>query len=153
LGWNLWLATDNYDDAPKIEENNTGPQGSIAPIAESFKSPWIGSTIEDCAKWLREAPPGIAVDRNYFTAIDIHSKEEDTVLVCHRLECPGSLVDVDYFPQSTDMIAMQMWTNLNSKFDEKADCYQAQCREDGSPDRSKVGRYDRYLSDEYILDL
>jgi hypothetical protein len=120
----------------------------VAPIAESFRSPWIGSTIEDCAKLLSEAPSEIALNTNYFTAIDVHSKEEDTVLVCRWLEYSGSLIDVDYFPQSTDLIAMMMRTNLGSKFDERADGYQTQCRKLGNPDRSKVGRYNRYLSED-----
>lgn len=58
--WDLWPATDSYKDMPLDPPNRTQPDGSISPPAygteslmpESYKSPWYGTTVEDCARWL-----------------------------------------------------------------------------------------------------
>lgn len=145
-GWDLWVATSNYDDVPKNRNDNQLPEGTTAPIPQNFTSPFAGKTLNECAKWLQNAPSDVAIDKEYFTAIDEHSQEDDTVLVCRVLK-QGKNGDGDgdvelaYFPQPTDKIVMEMATNDGLKFDEKAGNYQAQRREDGRPDRSRAGPY------------
>ena len=65
------------------------------------------------------------------------SKEEDSVMLCRIVEGGSGETRVQYLPQSTDEVQMQMWTNLGSRFEEKAMAYQAARRQDGQPDRSK----------------
>ena len=98
--------------------------------------------LRDCAKWLQKAPSEIAVQKQYFTAIDQHSKEDDTVMVC-RVVDPDRAGDLEleYFPQPTNAILMEMATNDGLKFDEKAQNYQRSRMNDGQPDRSRVGPY------------
>lgn len=72
-----------------------------------------------------------------------HSKDDDTILVCRIVEINqlDSLVELEYFPQPTDTILMEMATNDGLKFDEKAQNYQRSLMTDGKPDRSKAGSY------------
>ena len=78
--------------------------------------------------------------------MDEYSKEDDTVLACRigssREGEDGGNLKVEYFPQLTDKIAMEMATNEGLKFDEKAINYQRSRMKDGKPDRSKAGPYD-----------
>ncbi|KAF1848206.1 uncharacterized protein K460DRAFT_279040 [Cucurbitaria berberidis CBS 394.84] len=143
-GWNLWVATDSYDDLPPPQQTHQPPpEATKPPLPADFSSPWVGKTVEDCAKWLQEMPvqEGVyaeSVNRDYFTAMNEFSKEEDMVLVCRFQNKDNGNTRVDYFPQSTDEVQMQMWTNLGSKFDEQASNYRDARRfEDNKPDRSK----------------
>jgi hypothetical protein len=131
--WDLWVASKAYDEAPK----EVFSDGTVAPVAKSFESLWVGRSIQDCANWLREAPDYVAVHPDYFTAIDAHSKDEDTVLVCRWFDCGGA-IDVEYFPQSTDDVTMCMYTNDGLSFEERALCYQDRMKREGKPDRSKL---------------
>lgn len=84
----------------------------------------------------------MAVDKEYFTAMDEHSKEDDTVMVCRVVKSKNSGdVELQYFPQPTGTIVMEMATNDGLKFDEKAQNYQRSRMRDGKPDRSKAGPY------------
>lgn len=140
-GWQLWLATDSYDDIPKARNDNELPTGTEPPISDTFTSPWVGKSLEDCAKWLQQAPADSAVHRDYFTAMNEFSKKDDTVLVCRVKSKDGDKIELEYFPQPTDKIVMEMATNGGLKFDEKAQNYQRSRMKDGKPDRSKAGPY------------
>lgn len=51
-------------------------------------------------------------------------------------------VGLEYFPQRTDTIVMEMQTNEGSKFDEKALNYHRTCMKEGRLDRSKGGPWE-----------
>lgn len=70
------------------------------------------------------------------------SKGDDTVLVCRVKSKKGDKIDLEFFPQPTDQIVMEMATNDGLKFDEKAQNYQRSRMKDGQPDRSKAGPYE-----------
>ncbi|KAI1244684.1 hypothetical protein MGN70_014561 [Eutypa lata] len=118
--WEQYLATDNYQDAPR-RVKNAYPEGTKAPIPANFSSPFVGKTLEDCAKWLQEAPDDVALNREYFTAVDNSSREDDTIQICRVIA------------EST----IQMSTSLGVKFDEALQRYQRNRMRDGKPDRSK----------------
>lgn len=69
-----------------------------------------------------------------------HSKDDDTVMACRLVKKSGK-VELQYFPQPTDTIVMEMQTNSGLKYDEKAQNYQRSRMSDGKPDRSKAGPY------------
>lgn len=74
--------------------------------------------------------------------MDEHSKEEDTVMLCRIVKSDKSHgVELEYFPQETDTIVMNMATNGGLKFDEKCRNYQVSRMKDGKPDRSKGGPF------------
>ncbi|KAI0381678.1 hypothetical protein F5Y04DRAFT_280758 [Hypomontagnella monticulosa] len=142
--WEQYLVTGDYDDAPKKLEN-TYPEGTEAPVASSYQSPFIGKTVEDCAAWLQNAPDGVALNRDYFLVIDEFSKKSDSVQICRVLHTEGGGgFEVEYFPESTDDSTVQMNTSLGVKFDEALQRYQRNRMRDGKPDRSKGMPYDRY---------
>ncbi|KAH8690414.1 hypothetical protein GQ44DRAFT_780427 [Phaeosphaeriaceae sp. PMI808] len=135
MSYQLWVATGSYADMPK--DHNSGCTEPRIP--SSFRSPWIGKTVEDCAKWLQGAPEDTPVNKEYFTVMNEYSKEDNTVLVCRISEEDG--FKVEYFPQSTDEVSMQMHTNDGPKFDEKASNYQTTMEAQGRADRSRAGPY------------
>ncbi|KAF1843216.1 uncharacterized protein K460DRAFT_341102 [Cucurbitaria berberidis CBS 394.84] len=139
--WDLWVATDSYDDMPKQSgDRQPPPEATKPPLADSYKSPWVGKTIEECAKWLQAAPEDTAVLKDYFTAVNEFSKEDDTVLTC-RVRVEDGDLKVDYYPLPTKEIAMMMLTNRGSYFDERGSAYQSVMRRNGKPDRSQGGPF------------
>ncbi|KAF2443356.1 hypothetical protein P171DRAFT_414795 [Karstenula rhodostoma CBS 690.94] len=139
--WDLWVATNSYEDMPAAPgERQPPPEATKPPLENSFKSPWIGKTVEDCAVWLQNAPDNSGVEREYFTAMNRFSREDDTVLTC-RVRSGSSRVEVGYYPLATADISMYMITNRGSRFDEAGYTYQARVRRDGKPDRSQGGPF------------
>lgn len=134
-GWSLWVANDSYANIP-MEHNNSGTE---PPLDSTYNSPWLGKSVEDCAKWLQDTPQETALNKNHFTVLNEYSKADDTVLVCRISIDPE--FKVDYFPQPTDDISLEMYTNSGLKFDEKAANYQATMETQGKPDRSRAGPY------------
>ena len=134
--WELYLATDDPANAPKPREDGRFSEGTCAPVAShdfSFK----GKSIEDCVQWLRATPADVALNRQRFTALTAHSKDDDTVLICRKEE--GS--DLQYYPCANDLVVMQIKTAVGLKFDEYLQSYQRQRMQDGKPDRSKGEPY------------
>jgi hypothetical protein len=91
-------------------------------------------------------PADVALQPGYFTVLDQGAKEEDEIMVV-RIDAEGEgeggdggeKIEVQYFPQPIDLVAMAMCTNGDSMFDERAQCYQATCSRTGRKDRSKAG--------------
>lgn len=121
------------------------PVATKPPLHLGFKSPWVGKTVEDCAKWLQQAPtdennvPG--VNTSNFVVMNEWSKDEDIAFAC-RIKNGDGGIKVEYFPQPTGEIALQMFTNDGMKWDEKASNYQRGREALGMPDRSKARPYD-----------
>ncbi|KAK7413933.1 hypothetical protein QQX98_007201 [Neonectria punicea] len=146
-GWDLYVATDSYSDAPKRLENQY-PEGTKAPLENSdFRSPFIGKSLESCAEWLKNAPDEVALNREYFTAVDQFSRADDTVLICRVVsgQDKGELA-VEYFPEKTDDATTQMAVSIGLKFDEALQRYQRNRVRDGKPDRSNGEPYSRTSS-------
>lgn len=85
-------------------------------------------------------PNDSGVQREYFTAMNQFSKEDDTVLTC-RIRNDDGKVKVDYYPLSTAEVSMYMITNRDSKFDEAGYNYQSRMKREGKPDRSRGGPF------------
>jgi hypothetical protein len=116
------------------------PEATVPPLNDSFRSAWIGKTVEECAKWLQNMPEDSSVQREYFTAMDRFSRADDTVLTC-RIWIENCEIKVDYYPLPTAHISMYMITNRGSKFDDAGYIYQAQVARNGKPDRSQGGPF------------
>ena len=101
-----------------------------------------GMLLEDCAKWLQKAPESIAVNREYPAALDIHSKEDDMVLLCRTLNTGAGDTKLQYFPVLTVDTVKTMQISHGTKFDEALQNYQRQRMQDRRPDRSKGTQYD-----------
>jgi hypothetical protein len=120
---NIWVATDSYDDIlPPPEVHKAPPKATEPPLLEAYSSPWIGKTIEDCAKWLEKKSRAMSTDeRNClvntgvsaenFLVMNNSVREEDSVLVCRIMMGDSGEARVEHFPQPTGDVHMQMWTN------------------------------------------
>jgi hypothetical protein len=74
--------------------------------------------------------------------MDDHSKADDSVMLCRIVKSdPPENVELEYFPQETNTIVMNMATNGGLRFDEKCRSYQVSQQKDGKPDRSKGGPF------------
>ncbi|KAI4906358.1 hypothetical protein J4E90_010577 [Alternaria incomplexa] len=148
VDWDFWVATGSYDDLPACQEvHKPSPNGGTEPpVPSSFVSPWLGKMPEDCAKWLQAMPRAEDTDEKkfridtpvndqYFVFLNEFSKEEDLVFVARVVEEDGEEMRVEYFPQSTDKVQKQMWTNW--QFDERAINYQRRQFSNKEPDRSQ----------------
>lgn len=134
--WELYLATDNYDDAPKTRADDRLSEGTRAPVT-GFGFPFVGKSIEQCAEWLKSTPSDVALNRVYFTALTMHSKDDDTVLMCRKEEGAES----QYFPFKTFDAVVEIATANGIRFDEHLQGYQRGRMQDGKPDRSKGQPY------------
>jgi hypothetical protein len=97
-------------------------------------------TVQDCAKWLQAAPNDVASDKRHFAAMNEHSKEDNTVLLC-RIKKDDGAFKVDYFPLPTAHVAMYLHTNNGDRFEESFGSYQREMEDEGKPDRSQGGPY------------
>jgi hypothetical protein len=79
--------------------------------------------------------------KEYFTAVNEFSKEDDTVLTC-RVRMENGNLKVDYYPMPTKYISMYMLTNRDSYFEERGGSYQRRLKQEGKPDRSQGGPFD-----------
>ncbi|EAT90085.1 hypothetical protein SNOG_01873 [Parastagonospora nodorum SN15] len=148
--WDLWLATNSYEDMPRDPPNRRQPDGSVLPaahgtvppISKSYVSPWYGKTVEDCARWLQAAPDDVASDKQHFAAMNEYSREDDTVLLCRVKKTDGEAGwKVDYYPVWTVHVAMALHTRNGTSFEESFGGYQRKMEGEGKPDRSQGGPY------------
>ncbi len=144
--WELYLATDDYNDAPKKRDDNELSEGTRAPVAADFAFPFVGKTLEECAQWLQRTPEDVELNRQYFAALTQHSREDDTVLLCRIVNPDDSgnnnnIIALQYFPVPTGDAVIEMQTALGMAFDERLQNYQRQRMQDGKPDRSKGEPY------------
>jgi hypothetical protein len=133
---------------PRNPPKSMQPNGSVLPpangteppIPESYESPWLGKTVEECARWLQAAPDDIASNKKHFAAMNEFSKEDDTVLLC-RINTDNGGFKVDYFPITTEHVAMYLHTSSGSRFEEAFGHYQSMAEDEGRPDKSQGGPY------------
>ena len=92
----LWLATDNYDDAPQKDEKYANV-GTKAPISSDWTSPFIGWKVEDVAKWLQEKADTVDLDSNHFAILDKQAAEDNSVVVCKLGDRELQGDSLDYF--------------------------------------------------------
>ena len=77
----MWLASEKYENAPQKETRRVH-EGTRSPIDESFKSAFIGKTIEDAAEWLKNKPDGVDLEAHHFAILDGCAERDGSVVVC-----------------------------------------------------------------------
>lgn len=75
-----WLADKDYDKAPAKRHHDSN-LGTDPPISNAWTSPWIGSKVEDVAKWLQNKPNKVDLDSNHFAVLDVRAVDQ-SVIVC-----------------------------------------------------------------------
>ena len=79
----FWLATDNYEDAPK-KKPYWRSEGTIPPIPKDFTSPWIGRNIRELVQWLKDEPEETDLNGRHFAVLDKGARDESPTVVCCR---------------------------------------------------------------------
>ncbi|SMY28472.1 unnamed protein product [Zymoseptoria tritici ST99CH_1A5] len=82
----FWLADDyhNLADYPDVGLDERIEHGTHLPLDETWRSPFVGKTIEDAAEYLRGVPkPRKPLCKTWFAVLDAKLyREEDQVLIC-----------------------------------------------------------------------
>lgn len=80
-GWDFWLATDNYDDVPGRKPGGARESGTEAPVLDTFKSPFIGQSVTDVIKWLKNKPDHVEIESKFFAILDKKADQTKVVLI------------------------------------------------------------------------
>lgn len=93
------LAPEKYEDAPQRKDQHF--EGQKPPVPSDYKSPFLGKTVEDVAKWMRKKPESVNFDDHHFVLLDKRAEKDGTVIVCR---IGGMLLDepedLDYMRKS-----------------------------------------------------
>ena len=83
----LWLATKRYEDAhEKLPRDSREVNfGTKPPIPKDFKSPWIGSRLEELVQWLKVKPEHIDLKAYHFAVLDKGAKDDPLTMVVCRI--------------------------------------------------------------------
>ena len=117
----LWLATQNYGEAPRREANKSN-QGTSPPISDSFHSAFIGRKIEEIAQWLTQKPETADLDGHHFAVLDRISGEDKSIIVCKigDKDLKGDQLDYRRYPAKRASTMLQgleygEWEELHRK--------------------------------------
>lgn len=128
-----------YDCAPDHqtvgegdEKRDLAPAGTSPPIADSFESPFIGKSLEECAKYIQDTPDNKVWNHEYFCVLGDEDKADDTITLVRSFSNGA----VHSFPCPTDETGLNMYTALSDNFEEKLQMYQKKTKSKGGNDRS-----------------
>lgn len=79
--WYLYLAVSDYEFAPRSKPDGTRDQATQVPIPDTFKSSFIGQSLESLAEWLRNKPEDVNLETKFFAVLDKKAKDGKVVLV------------------------------------------------------------------------
>ncbi|KAI1656459.1 hypothetical protein F4813DRAFT_364405 [Daldinia decipiens] len=125
-------------------------KGTRPPLDDSFVSPFLGKTVEDCARYLRGTPDKKDWNREHFCVLCDDDLLEDTVTLVRGFEHGA----VHSFPCPVDEIWGKMMTMWNGRsFEEQLQTYQYIVEEHPDKDRSVGEAYEllEYEEDGYII--
>ncbi|KAK2597375.1 hypothetical protein QQS21_005999 [Conoideocrella luteorostrata] len=128
-----------YDCAPDRrtitedgQERELPAEGTHPPVADSFASPFVGKTLEECARYLGATPANKDWNRQYFCVLGEDDREQDEVMLVRSFD-QGA---VHAFPCKTEETANKMFTAFSDNFEEKLQMYQKIAKSQGKRDRS-----------------
>ena len=78
----FYLATTDYASAPQKGDDPINKKWTTAPIDPSFKSPFVGQTHKNVARWLQNNPVRVAVDPHFFGLLDKQAEKTGKVALC-----------------------------------------------------------------------
>ncbi|KAI8965379.1 hypothetical protein F5Y11DRAFT_312941 [Daldinia sp. FL1419] len=146
--------SDPYDCAPdevRIVEDGResiiSTDGTRPPIPDSFVSPFIGKSLEECAEFLRRTPDKKDWNREHFCVLGDDDVRDDTVTLVRGLDNGR----VHAYPETVELTGSSMFTMwTGNSFEEKLQMYQAGVEEHPEKDRSvgKAFEYVKYDDEE-----
>lgn len=82
-GWFYYLAVKDYAAAPRKKPDGGNQDATRVPIDRSFKSPFVGQSVDSVAEWLKEAPKDVNLERKFFAVLDKKAEASDpSVALC-----------------------------------------------------------------------
>jgi hypothetical protein len=89
----LWLA-DTHDTIPDHDPAQDRPQGTVDPIDSNWRSPFVGSSVEAAAAFIRAASrPPKALSQSFFAVLQREQYEEQKQLLIYKILDDGSSND------------------------------------------------------------
>jgi hypothetical protein len=81
----LWLA-DTYDTIPDYDPEEPGPKGIPYPIDSEWRSPFVGSSVEEVAAFIRASPrPPKPLSNRYFAVLRKEQYEQHKQVLIYRI--------------------------------------------------------------------
>jgi hypothetical protein len=81
----LWLA-DTYDTLPDYNPDNPGAEGTLALVDPNWRSPFVGSSVEAVAAFIRAAPkPPKPLCKRFFAALKKERFEQSKELLIYKI--------------------------------------------------------------------
>jgi len=95
----LWtMQTASYAELPREEGNPRKSRPMPSSELDSFKSEFIGKTLEELSGFLKGSPEDLQIGRDYFVVVDEETKEKGTMLMC-KIVASGK---VEYFRERVE---------------------------------------------------
>lgn len=82
--YHYWLA-DDYSTLPQEQEDETEIEGTVPPLPRTWRSPFLGSTVEAAFEYIKNAP-GQLLNRKHIVVLDKMLFEERRMLRVYRKE-------------------------------------------------------------------
>jgi hypothetical protein len=79
----LWLA-DTYDTISDYNPENPGAEGTLGPIDSDWRSPFVGSSVEEVAAFIRAAPKP-PMCRRFFAVLRNEQFEQSKQLLIYKI--------------------------------------------------------------------
>jgi len=139
----LWLA-DAYDTLPDYDSENPGAEGTTGPVASDWRSPFVGSSAEEAADFIRAAPkPSKPLSKLFFAVLIKEQFEHNKQLLIYKiLRVEGGnddevklqsvpvpihlascfFTERDRYPQNWDRAIKQQWYFYGTGADWDDDC-------------------------------
>ena len=111
------MATANYASAPQKKPEGGGQEGTEAPIDESFKSPFVGHSVADVARWLQSKPESVDLDSTFFAVLD-KKAETGSVALCRIGDREGKGDEVSCVLVKTEESSLTLAGMEYGEFDE-----------------------------------
>ena len=115
--WFYYLATTDYASAPQKKPGGGGQEGTKAPIDQSFKSPFVGDSEVDVARWLQQKPEGVDLDGVFFAVLD-KKAETGSVALCRIGDRDGKGEEVSCVLVKTEESSLTLAGMEYGEFDE-----------------------------------
>lgn len=86
-----WLA-DTYESLPERKYEDTVPDGgTVPPIDSTWRSPFIGKTMQQCADFVKNAPSDRGLCKLHFVILDKEQYERDGWVTCGKIMDNGEI--------------------------------------------------------------
>jgi hypothetical protein len=81
----LWLA-DTYDTIPDYDPASPGAQGTLGPVDSNWRSPFIGSSVEEVASFIRATPkPTKPLSKLFFAVLQKERFEQSKQILIYKI--------------------------------------------------------------------